>query len=123
MKSQKRSFYKGVWAEILALWYLRLKGYQLLKHRWKTPVGEIDLLMKKGNSLIIIEVKYRPTYAQAVESISPAQQRRLYQAGRIVQQHYGNEKTTIRFDAFIVYKGKWPQRLVDCWRNMSHKGG
>ena len=115
MTSQKRSFYKGIWAEILALWCLRLKGYRLLKHRWRTPVGEIDLLMKKGDCLIIIEVKYRPTYTQAVESISSPQQRRLYQAGKIAQQRYGDAKTTIRFDAFIIYKGKLPQHLVDCW--------
>ncbi|MCP4923579.1 MAG: YraN family protein [bacterium] len=115
MKSRQHHIRKGILSEILALWFLRFKGYRLLKRRWRTPVGEIDLLMKKGNILAIIEVKYRQTYTQAVESIHPHQQRRLSNAGQLAWQRYGNSKTTVRFDAFIVHKGKWPQHLVDCW--------
>ena len=121
MTSRQHHFRKGIWAEHIAAWFLRFKGYRLLKQRWRTPVGEIDLLMKKGNTLVVIEVKYRPTYEQAVESIHRSQQRRLLKAGQVALQRYGTPKTTLRFDAFVIYKKGWPQHLVDCWQNMSHK--
>ena len=43
-------YYFGLAAEIIASWYLRINFYQIIKHRFKSPFGEIDLIAKKKQS-------------------------------------------------------------------------
>ncbi len=63
----------GRLAELAALWTLRAKGYRLLARRYKTPVGEIDLIMRRGNLTAFIEVKRRSDADQAIFSVSHRQ--------------------------------------------------
>ncbi len=56
----KSTYEKGLEGEQLARSYLEKKGYCLVKARYKTPEGEIDLIMEKGSQVVFIEVKYRP---------------------------------------------------------------
>ena len=56
----------GRWAELVALWALRCKGYRLLAHRYKSHAGEIDLIMRKGEVTAFIEVKARATRDAAI---------------------------------------------------------
>ena len=49
----------GRHGETLAAWYLRLKGYRILKTRYKTPVGEIDLIARRFGTTVFVEVKSR----------------------------------------------------------------
>ena len=70
-------------AEILSAWLLRLKGYRILARRFKTPVGEIDLIAKRASTIAFIEVKARPTAAAAMESVSARQRRRITRAALV----------------------------------------
>ena len=45
--------------ETLAAWFLRLKGYRILESRYKTPVGEIDLIARRWGTTVFVEVKSR----------------------------------------------------------------
>ena len=49
-------------AERVAAWSLRLHGYRVLARRYRTPVGEIDLVVRRGSLLAFVEVKGRPVY-------------------------------------------------------------
>ena len=49
----------GRFAETLAAWLLRLRGYRILARRYATPVGEIDLVARRGELLVFVEVKRR----------------------------------------------------------------
>ena len=49
----------GRWAEYLTLWVYRLQGYRCSCRRCRTPFGEIDLLMKRGRRILVLEVKFR----------------------------------------------------------------
>lgn len=55
---QKR-YYFGLFAELTSYLYLSFKFYKIIDRRFKSPFGEIDLIAKKGNHLIFIEVKDR----------------------------------------------------------------
>ena len=55
-----RAYRRGVFAETAAALMLRLKGYAIVARRYKTPVGEIDLVALKGKRLAFLEVKRRP---------------------------------------------------------------
>ena len=58
MKSAKlKAYEQGHAAESIAAFYLMLRGYRILKRRYKTPVGEIDIIAKKDSALHFVEVK------------------------------------------------------------------
>ena len=81
MKNKKRQHEtKGRIAEYLAIAYLMLKGYRLVAHRLRTPLGEIDIVMTKKKTLIAIEVKWRSSTLNAGESIKYFQQQRINRA-------------------------------------------
>lgn len=73
---------RGHLAEQLALWWLRCKGYRLLAHRYKSPVGEIDLIMRRGEVTAFIEVKQRQSLDASVASVTTHQSRRIAAAAR-----------------------------------------
>lgn len=123
--SRKRNAYRlGLRAEKIAAWYLRLKGYRILAERYHIRQGEIDLLAKKGDTLIAVEVKARRTLAQCEESIAPWKQRKI----ALAMQHVisgGRGKIAglgdaahhnMRFDAVWIVPRRWPKHIKDAWR-------
>ncbi len=100
---RKNSYYKGVWAEKYAECLLRLKGYAILERRYKTPFGEIDLLARKGNALVCVEVKYRPTQDEALEAVDPRSQKRITAAAEFFRAHHPHyQDNDVRFDILTV---------------------
>src|SRR6185503_1479897 len=71
---------RGKTAELLCLWHLRLKGYRILARRYKTPAGEIDLIVRRGGTLAAIEVKARADFDAAAEALTRRQQQRIMRA-------------------------------------------
>ena len=60
MKTKKqKSYFLGLMAEYYVIFLFFFKGYKLLKHRYKTKFGEIDLIFRKNKSIIAVEVKAR----------------------------------------------------------------
>ncbi|MDC0348977.1 YraN family protein [Alphaproteobacteria bacterium] len=85
MKTRKserglQSYKKGLWAERLAIFSLRLKGHRVLEKRYKTPGGEIDLITETFGHIIFTEVKARPTLSEAAYALTLKQQQRLHNA-------------------------------------------
>lgn len=101
-----KRYRKGKWAEYYAALYLAFKGYRILKIRYKTRVGEIDLICKKKNILVCVEVKYRSDYTKGVFAIQPASQKRIRRAAEHYMMENQKESSTldyeIRMDAVIV---------------------
>ena len=60
-----RAYRSGLVAETVAALMLRVKGYAIVAQRYKTPVGEIDLVAIKGKRLAFVEVKRRRTREDA----------------------------------------------------------
>lgn len=63
--------------------YLEARGYDFLTANWHCAAGELDLVMRDGDEIVIIEVKTRrgEGRGRAEEAISAAQGRRLLAAG------------------------------------------
>ena len=60
MKTKKqKSYFFGLMAEYYVIFLFFFKGYKLLKHRYKTKFGEIDLIFRRNKSIIAVEVKAR----------------------------------------------------------------
>lgn len=104
-------------AEITSAWLLRLKGYRILARRFKTPVGEIDLIAKRASTIAFIEVKARPTAAAAMESVSARQRRRIGRAALVfLQKRPDLAENNMRFDLILVTPGRLPHHIADAWR-------
>ena len=77
---RRRAWRFGRRAESLAAWWLRLKGYRILAREFRVPVGEIDLIARRGTILAFVEVKARKTAEAAPDALQPRQQRRIARA-------------------------------------------
>ncbi|MEM7569430.1 MAG: YraN family protein [Pseudomonadota bacterium] len=103
---------KGRKAERLAAWWLRFKGYRILAMREKTPVGEIDIIARRGDMLVFVEVKARKTLASALEAITPHQRQRIIRAAQYyIAQHPNLANLNLRVDALCLVPRRWPVHM------------
>ncbi len=113
----RNAYMTGLAAERLCRIALRLKFYRILASRYKTPVGEIDILAARGNTLVAVEVKARATRDAAVEALSSRQQARIARALEyFVSKTPRFQSADLRFDAMLVQPGRWPSHIVNAWR-------
>ena len=56
-------------AEWRAVWRLRLAGYSVLARRYKTKLGEIDIVVRRGRVLAFVEVKARADLTSATDAL------------------------------------------------------
>ena len=109
MKNKRRKAYqRGKYAEILALLFLLCKGYRPLAWR-KKILFEADLLMKKNNILVLIEVKYRDNIDDAMMAIDEKKLRRLSNVALMAHKQYRSlfkKSPDIRIDAMLIGKYK-----------------
>lgn len=103
-------------AETLAAWWLRLKGWRILAIRARTPVGEVDLVARRGRTLAFVEVKWRATVDQAGLSLDDFRLRRVARAAEALAVRYARSNDTIRIDAIFVVPRRWPRHIENVWR-------
>ena len=109
---------RGKWAESLALFYLMCKGYMPVARNFKTPVGEIDLIVRRGKVTVFVEVKFRETLEACGDAISAKQRSRITRAAQWFLKNKSAENISCRFDAVFVAKGKvLPkfQHITEAW--------
>ncbi|MFO0994821.1 MAG: YraN family protein [Hyphomicrobiales bacterium] len=113
---RQRAERHGHWAEAMAIAALSLKGYRLLARRFKTPHGEIDLIMRRGRATIFVEVKQRGDLDAALISVSPAQMRRISAASRFwVARDPRALQGDCRFDIVGVSPYRWPRHITNAF--------
>ena len=106
----------GRLSETVAVIFLRLKGYRILKRRYKTHVGEIDIIASRWKTLVILEIKYRKTRSDAAESVTFKQRQRIERATTQFLQE-GHRYTQIRFDVILISLYKGLHHIQDAWRS------
>jgi putative endonuclease len=91
-------------AEERACCYLRRQGLELLDRNYRCRRGEIDLVMRDGDSLVFVEVRYRrqTAFGRAAETVSTAKQARITRCAHcyITQHRAWNEPA--RFDVVCI---------------------
>jgi putative endonuclease len=114
MSNRKTSNHRrGILAEYAALFYLMCKGYRLVTLRYKTKFGEIDLIMRRGDTLAFVEVKARRYHADAAVAIHSKNQSRVMQAAQMfLRNHPAYANYQVRFDAVLIAWYKRPHHLV-----------
>ena len=106
---------RGRKGEAFAAVWLRLKGWQILAERVRTPAGEVDLVAKRGNLVAFIEVKTRATNAELDHAIDDYRLRRVAAAAEILAPRFASDGDDIRIDVILIAPRALPRHLVNVW--------
>jgi putative endonuclease len=109
-----RAYRRGLFAETAAALLLRLKGH--VAQRYKTPVGEIDLVALKGRRLAFVEVKRRKTVDEAAFSVTAKQRRRIVRAAQYwLASHPAFAGHDIAFDVVLAAPWRFPRVIANAF--------
>ena len=117
-KSRARieAYLGGHRGEALAAWFLRLKLYRVVQRRYKTPVGEIDLIAERFGTTVFIEVKARSKPAVEAEALQAVNRSRITRAAQYwLARHPGKAQTNFRFDVIFLAPGRWPRHVINAF--------
>ena len=113
---RRKAYRRGHRGEWLAALALLLKGYRILARRPRTRLGEIDLIARRGDLVLFVEVKARRTLIEAMEAIGRESERRIEGAADIWlsrQPDYG--RLSMRFDMVAVLPWRWPVHVENAF--------
>lgn len=107
-----RAYRSGLLAALL----YRLKGYTIVAQRYKTPVGEIDLVALKGRRLVFVEVKRRRSREDAAWTLPVKQRRRIVRAAQYwLASHPDFSGHDIAFDVVLTAPWAWPRHIANAF--------
>jgi putative endonuclease len=98
----------GMLAENSACAFLESQGFTIVTRNFLRRVGELDVVARAGDLLIIVEVRTRASqqFGGAAASIGRSKQRRIVAtAGLLLQRHRELRQCRVRFDVIIVRDG------------------
>jgi putative endonuclease len=104
--------YKGYLGEFAAALLLLLKGYRILERRYKTACGEIDIIAKRGNTVVFVEVKARKSVEKCYVAITHKQLNRIRRASMLFfkrNPHLSSNCT--RYDVVLISDWNIPIHL------------
>jgi len=111
-----KAYRRGVFAETVAALMLRLKGHRIVARRYKTPVGEIDLVALKGKRLAFVEVKRRQTREDAAWTLPAKQRRRIVRAAQYwLSAHPDFAGDDMAFDVVLAAPWAWPRYIANAF--------
>jgi putative endonuclease len=116
--SQERvaAFRLGLSAESRAAMLLIAKAYRIVARRWKTPLGEVDIIARRRRDLVFVEVKARERLDDAAEAVTERNRRRIVAAAELWLAHHPDDaQCFIRFDVILVAPGKIPRHIVNAF--------
>ncbi len=112
-----RAHAAGITGEDAAVAALRRAGWTVLARRARTPAGEIDLVAERDGLLAFVEVKARPSLAEAAQALGPRQRARLLAAAECwLAANPGHGAAGIRFDLLLVAADGTVRRIADAFR-------
>lgn len=115
MKRQ-RAERRGRQGETRAALWLQLKGWTILDRRRKSPLGEIDLIARRGGVVAFIEVKWRKSAAELAYAIDEFRLRRVAAAVEAVAHEYVRDGDDLRIDVILLAPGRLPDHIVNAWQ-------
>jgi putative endonuclease len=107
------AFALGLSAESRAAALLVAKGYRIVARRFRSGVGEVDIVARRRGTLIFVEVKARARLDDAAEAVMLRQQRRIIAAAEAwLATHPDDVSCDIRFDVMLVAPKSLPRHIV-----------
>lgn len=101
--------------ELFAAWFLRLKGYRILASRFRTPMGEIDLVARRSDTLVFVEVKARRSGSVADAWLAVNDRRITRAADYFLARHPALAGSDMRYDVIFLAPMTWPRHVVNAF--------
>ena len=113
----RRAHALGLRAEAAACDALERDGWTVHARRLRTSAGEVDVVAEKDGLLAVVEVKARPSLADAATALLPRQRARLLAAVEIIlADHPEWGRAGVRFDLLLVDAAGRVRRIADAFR-------
>ena len=113
---RRKALRRGWAAEYIAAVFLMLKGYRILALRYKTKLGEIDIIARKGDLVVFIEVKARGDEMDAINAVSYASQNRIRAASDLwLARQRDYAILSQRYDIVAILPRKLPRHFPDAF--------
>lgn len=109
MAKTSRAADLGAQAEsAIAAWY-SAQGYEILARNWRSKEGELDVVVRSEDVVVVVEVKARSSarFGTGLEAITPVKLGRLYRLGRSFLHAHGLHHLTLRIDVASWVDGTW----------------
>ena len=113
---RRKAWRRGHLSEYIAALYLACKGYRILAIRYRTVLGEIDIVARKGDLAVFVEVKARRGAQAAIDAVSVSAQRRIRAAGDLwLARQPDFSRLSQRYDIVAILPGRWPRHFRDAF--------
>lgn len=114
--SRIAAYRRGHRGEALAALWLQMKLYRIRERRFKTPMGEIDLVAEKGSTVVFIEVKQRAATADEALTFAAINRERITRAAQLwLTRNPDAVGRDFRFDVILLAPGRWPRHLINAF--------
>jgi putative endonuclease len=99
---------RGARGEDAAMGVYERRGFRQLARNWRCPLGEIDLVLARGDLLVFCEVKTRTgaAFGGGYEAVTWSKRRRLRRLAEAFLAAAEPEHDRIRFDVASVWLGR-----------------
>lgn len=113
-KPKRTAHAQGLRGETAAALWLGLKGYRVIARRYRAAGGEIDLIVKRGQTVVFVEVKARGLLDDALIAITNVKEARLGRAARHwLARNPWAVGMTLRCDAVFLAPRALPRHVPD----------
>jgi putative endonuclease len=104
----------GTWGEDLALRYLKQRGYDLVERNYRTRYGELDLILRHGNTIVFVEVKLRRGrgFGDPLDAVTPRKQAAIRSLAEQYLAHREPDFDAARFDVVGILADRDEPRIV-----------
>ena len=111
-----KAFRRGHVSEYLAALYLLAKGYRIRAIRYRTKLGEIDIIARRGDLVVCVEVKARRDVGSAVFAVTGTAQHRIRAASDIwLSRQPDAHRLSLRYDIVAVLPWRLPKHFTDAF--------
>lgn len=115
-RQRRKAERRGRFSEYIAAAFLIAKGYRILALRVRTPVGEIDIVARKGDVVAFVEVKARSSDQMAVDAVGGFSQQRIKAASDLwLARRSDAHRLSQRYDIIAVRPWRMPRHFPDAF--------
>jgi putative endonuclease len=115
MRDRQRAERRGRAGEAAAALWLNLQGWSIVARRVRTPVGEVDLVARRGRTTLFVEVKTRATRPELDLAIDEFRLSRVASAATMLAPRYGPPGDDIRVDVILLAPWSLPRHIRNAW--------
>ena len=115
MRDRKAAERRGRLGESVAALWLSVQGWRIMARRVRTPVGELDLIARRGRTTLFVEVKTRATAGELDFAIDEYRLSRVASAAQMLAPRFARPGDDLRVDVILIAPWALPRRIRNAW--------